>query len=193
MKIVRFIPVVFAGFALSAVTALPAAAAEEPFFSLQNVEAVVTLAFVLFVGVLIYYKVPGLLTGMLDKRAVGIRQELEEARALREEAQTILASYERKQKEVVEHSKQIIVHAKAEAATAALQAKEDLKQSIVRRLKAAEDQIVSAQAAAVREVRDTAIAVAVAAAGDVIANSMTAKQGGALIDTAIGEVGTKLN
>jgi F-type H+-transporting ATPase subunit b len=193
MKIVRFIPVVFAGLTLSVVSALPAAASQEPFFSLQNVEAVVTLAFLLFVGVLIYYKVPGLLTGMLDKRATGIREELDEARALREEAQTILASYERKQKEVVEHSKEIVIHAREEAAAVAAQAKEDLKESIARRLRAAEDQIVSAQAAAVREVRDTAIAVAIAAAGDVITKSMTAKEGGALIDAAIGEVGTKLN
>ncbi len=194
MKSCRIIQITVLGIAVASAAALPASAGEEaPFFSLQNVEAVVTLAFVLFVGVLIYYKVPGLLTGMLDKRADGIRGELDEARALREEAQTILASYERKQKEVVEHSAQIVVHAKAEAATAALQAKEDLKESIARRLKAAEEQIVSAQAAAVREVRDTAIAVAVAAAGDVIADSMTAKQGGALIDAAIGEVGAKLN
>ena len=57
-------------------------------FSLGNTDFVVLLAFLLFVGVLIYLKVPGLLMGLLDKRADTIRAELDEARALREEAQT---------------------------------------------------------------------------------------------------------
>ncbi len=175
------------------VLASPAYAASGPFFSLNNTNFVVLIAFVLFVAVLIYLKVPGLVGGILDKRSDNIRAELDEARSLREEAQTILASYERKQKEVAEHAEQIVEHAKVEASNAAEQAKEDLKGSIARRLQAAEDQISSAEAAAVKEVRDTAISVAVAAASDVIAKSMTAKDGGVLIDGAIADLGKKLN
>ena len=78
----------------------PAFAAKGPFFSLYNTNFVVLIAFILFLGVLIYYKVPGMLAGALDKRAAGIRNDLEEAKALREEAQSILATYERKQREV---------------------------------------------------------------------------------------------
>jgi F-type H+-transporting ATPase subunit b len=173
--------------------ATPAFAASGPFISMNNTNFVVLIAFVLFVGVLVYLKVPGLITGMLDTRADTIRTELDEARSLREEAQTILATYERKQKEVAEHAEQIVAHAKVEAENAATQAKEDLKASIARRLQAAIDQIASAEAAAVKEVRDTAITVAIAAASDVIASSMSAKDGGALIDTAIAEVGDKLH
>ena len=77
--------------------AAPAYAASGPFFSLNNTDFVVTIAFVLFVALLIYLKVPGMVTKMLDQRADGIQSELDEARALREEAQSILASYERKQ------------------------------------------------------------------------------------------------
>ncbi len=72
-------------------------AATGPFFSLGNTNFIVLIAFLLFVGVLLYIRVPGMLTGMLDKRAVQIKADLDEARALREEAKTILASYERKQ------------------------------------------------------------------------------------------------
>jgi F-type H+-transporting ATPase subunit b len=176
-----------------ALAASPAFAASGPFFSLNNTNFVVTIAFVLFICVLLYLKVPALVTGILDDRAENIRKELDEARSLREEAQTILASYERKQKEVAEHAENIIEHAKVEAAAAAEAAKEDLKSSIARRLASAEDQIASAESAAIREVRDRAVAVAVAAASDVIAKSMTAKDGGALIDAAIGDVGKKLN
>ncbi len=130
---------------------------------------------------------------MLDKRAEGIRTDLEEARALRDEAQSLLASYERKQKEVKEQAGRIVAKAREDAGIAAEQAKEDLKKSIARRLAAAEDQIASAQATAVREVRDQAILIAVAAAKEVIAKQLTAADGNKLIDGAIAEVEAKLH
>lgn len=178
---------------LTAVAAGPAFASSGPFFSLDNTNFVVSIAFVLFVLVLIYYKVPGMVTGMLDRRAETIRKELDEAKSLREEAQAILASYERKQREIGEHAEQIVAGARIEADNAAKQAKLDLAASIERRLAAAEDQIASAEAAAIREVRDTAVSVAVAAAAEVIAGSMSAKDGGTLIDNAIEDVARKLH
>jgi hypothetical protein len=65
--------------------------------------------------------------GMLDKRADGIKSELDEARALREEAQTLLASYERKQREVAEQSERIVAQARTDAESAAEAAKADLE------------------------------------------------------------------
>lgn len=177
--------------ALSA--ASPALAASGPFFSLSNTNFVVLIAFLLFVAVLLYLKVPSLLGGLLDKRAAGIQSELDEARALREEAQTLLASYERKQKEVQEQADRIVAHARDEAAEAAEVAKADLKKSIARRLQAAEDQIASAEQSAVKEVKDKAVMIAVAAAKDVIAKQMTAESGNALIDDAIAQVDAKLH
>lgn len=172
----------------------PAMAAEgEPFFTLRSTEFVVTIAFLLFIGVLVYFKVPALIGGLLDKRAAGIKAELDEARALHDEARSILASYERKQKEVQEQADRIVETAKREALAAAEQAKADLKASIKRRLAAAEDQIASAEAAAVREVRDRAVNVAVAAAGDLIAAKMTAAEKNKLIDASIGEVETRMH
>ncbi|MGJ5619980.1 F0F1 ATP synthase subunit B [Sulfitobacter sp. MF3-043] len=179
--------------ALAAMIASPAFAAGEVFFSLKNTDFVVLLAFLLFIAVLIYFKVPGLLGGMLDKRADGIKSELEEARTLREEAQTLLASYERKQKEVQDQADRIVSAAKEEANAAAEQARADLAKSLERRMAAAEEQIVSAQAAAVKEVRDTAVTIAVAAARDVIAKQMSAADGNKLIDEAIEQVDAKLH
>lgn len=180
--------------ALAALVPAPAfAAGDKPFFSLANTDFVVTIAFLLFIGVLLYFKVPGLLMGLLDKRAENIKSELDEAKALREEAQTILASYERKQKEVAEQAERIVETAKKDAEAAAAQAKEDLKTSIARRLAAAEDQIASAEAAAVKSIRDRAISIAVAAAGDVVAAKTTAKDQGSLIDDAIAQVSSKLH
>lgn len=173
--------------------ATPALAATGPFFSLRNTDFVVTLSFLLFVGVLVYFKVPALLGGLLDKRAAGIKSDLDEARALHDEARSILASYERKQKEVQDQAERIVETAKREAMAAAEQAKADLKASIARRLAAAEDQIASAEAGAVRAVRDRAVTIAVAAAGEMIAKQMTAAERGKLIEAAIGEVEAKLH
>jgi F-type H+-transporting ATPase subunit b len=174
-------------------SASPALAASGPFLSLSNTNFVVTLAFLLFIGVLVYFKVPGMLSGQLDKRAEGIQSELNEARALREEAQTLLASYERKQKEVQDQADRIVAAARDDAAAAAEVAKQDLAKSIERRLAAAEDQIASAEAAAIKDVRDQAIAVAVAAAGKVVSKQMSASAANKLIDDAIGDVNAKLH
>lgn len=174
-------------------SAAPAFAASGPFFSLANTDFVVLIAFLVFVGVLVYFKVPGLLGKMLDDRADTIRNELDEARALREEAQTVLAQFERKQREVSEQADLIVAQAKTDAEAAAEQAKVDLEKSIARRLQAAEDQIASAEANAVKEVRDSAIGVAVAAAGDVVAKGLSEADAAALIDESIKTVEAKLH
>lgn len=179
---------------LGALAAGPAfAASDKPFFSLANTDFIVTISFLLFIGILVYFKVPGIIAGMLDKRAEDIRGELDEARALREEAQTVLASYERKQREVAGEAEKIVAHAREEAALAAEAAKEDIKQSIARRLKAAEDRIASAEAGAVREVRDRAAEIAVAAAAEVFAKQMKAADANRLIDEAIATVDARLH
>lgn len=178
---------------LGALMATPAFAASGPFFSLFNTNFVVLIAFICFIAVLLYVKVPGLLAAQLDKRAEGIRAEIEEARNLREEAQKVLADYERKAREVQDQADRIVETAKSEAATAAEQAKADLKASIARRLAGAEDQIASAEASAIKDVRDKAISVAVAAARDVIAKQMTAADAGKLIDASISEVEKRLH
>jgi F-type H+-transporting ATPase subunit b len=177
--------------ALSA--ASPALAAGGAFFSLHNTNLVVLISFTIFVAFLLWLKVPSLVGRMLDKRADGIKAELDEARALRDEAQVLLASYERKQKDVQEQANRIVSHAKSEANAAAEQAREDLKKSIARRMQAAEDRIASAESEAIREVRDSAVAIAIAAARDVIAKQMTTAEANKLIESGIDTVEAKLH
>lgn len=173
--------------------ASPALAAKGPFFSLANTDFVVLLGFIVFIAVLFYFKVPGMIGGALDNRAAGIKSELDEARALHEEARSLLASYERKQREVQTQADAIVAAAKEDAVLAAEQAKVDLEKSIARRLAAAQDQIASAEVSAVKEVRDQAITVAVSAANTVLAKQMTAAQANKLIDASIADVGEKLH
>ncbi|WP_372841716.1 F0F1 ATP synthase subunit B [Phaeovulum sp.] len=174
--------------------ATPAMAAEGgAFFSLHNPNFVITLAFLLFVGVLLKYRVPALLGGLLDKRAAGIKADLDEALSLREEAQALLATYERKSREVQDTADMIVATAKRDALAAAEAAKAELKVSIARRLKAAEEQIASAEAAALRDVKDRAVNVAVAAASELLAAQLGADAKSKMIDASISEVAARLN
>ena len=177
-----------------ALIATPAFAAEGvPFLSLFNTNFVVIIAFLVFVGILLFAGVPAKITGVLDGRADGIRRDLEEARALRDQAQTLLDSFAKRRAEVEEMSKRIVEAAREEAQAAAEKGKADLADTIARRLKAAEDQIASAEAAAIKEVRDRAVQVAVAAAGDVIAKGLSPAESGKLIDASIEQVAAKLH
>jgi F-type H+-transporting ATPase subunit b len=183
---------------LAVLAAAPAGAASYnplsgEFYALTNTNFIVLIAFVIFLGILYYFMVPAIIGDMLDKRAAQIRADLDEARALREEAQSLLASFQRKQEEVKAQADRIVVHARQEAEQAAEVAKADLARTIERRLKAAEDQIAASEAAALREVKDRAAAIAVAAAGDIIARSLSAKDAGRLIDDAIATVEAKLH
>ncbi|WP_372890629.1 F0F1 ATP synthase subunit B [Rhodosalinus sp.] len=178
---------------LALAMASPAHAAKGPFFSLANTDFIVLLGFLVFVGILVYFKVPGKITEMLDRRTESIQSELDEARGLREEAQSLLASYERKTREAREQADRIVEHAKEEARLSAEQSKADLQESIARRVKAAEERIAQAEAAAVREVRERAAEVAVAAARDVLTARMTAERSDALVDNAIAQVDKHLH
>lgn len=177
----------------AALLATPALAASGPFFSLHNTNFVVLIAFLVFIGIILWAKAPAKITGLLDSRAIKIKGELDEARALRDEAMAVLATFEAKQKEVEAQSARIVASAKQEAQAAATQAKADLQASIARRIAAAEEQISAAETAAIRQVRQQAVTVAIAAATEVLAKQATAEGIASSIDAAIDQVAAKLH
>ncbi len=160
---------------------------------LLNTDVVVAISFALFIGILIYARVPQMVTGMLDARAAKIRADLDEARHLRDEAQALLASYERKQADMERQADEILVQAREEAKTAAAHAQTELERTVARRVRAAEDQIAAAEAAALASIRDKAVTIAIAAAGDILGRTLTADRRDALTDAAIAETGTRLH
>ena len=150
-------------------------------------------AFVLFVGILVYLKVPGMLTGALDERAKKISDDLDQARELREEAQVLLATYQRKQRDALKEAEGIIAHAKEEAMREAEQAEKKLEEAIARRQQAALNKIALAEAQAENEVRDTAIEIAIAAATAVVAQQVQGDRADTLVDNAIQDLRRHLN
>jgi len=153
----------------------------------------ILVGFLLFLAVLAWFRVPALIAGMLDKRADGIKAQLDEAREAREEAQKMLASFERKTSESKRDAEQIVERARADAKRASEQAKVDLQDSIARKLKSAEDRIAQVEAAATREVRNAASTAAVAAASEVLGQKMDGSKAGSLIDEGIEMAGAKLH
>ncbi|MBI1262609.1 MAG: ATP F0F1 synthase subunit B [Rhizobiales bacterium] len=147
----------------------------------------------IFIAIALYMKVPAMVTGSLDKRRQAIADELEEARRLREEAQQLLASYQRKQREAMKEAEDILVQAKAEAESLAVETRDALKLMVERRTKMANDKIAQAEAQAVQDVQAAAADVAVAAARLLIAEKVDASRDAKLIESAIGDLGSKLH
>jgi len=121
----------------------------------------------------------------LDARAERIRQELDAASNLRQEAQEALAAYQRQQQQGAAEAQAIVTHAKEEAERIAAQSLRDLEENLRRRQQLAEERIAQEEAKAVAEIRTIAVDVAIAASRQVIAASLDERRGAALIDDAI--------
>ncbi len=129
-----------------------------------------TVGLVIFLGYMVYLKVPGLMGKALDGRAEKISGELAEARRLREEAQQLLAEYQRKRKEAEKEAAGIISSAENEAKAIAAEAKKKTEEYIVRRTALAEQKIAQAESQAVLEVKSSAVDLAVAATESILAS-----------------------
>jgi len=132
-------------------------------------------------------------SGSLDERADKIRDQIEEARKLREEAQALLADYQRKQRDALSEAENIVAQAGEEADRMKAEAAEHLEQAIERRKAQALDRIAQSEAQAIASVRDTAVDVAVAAAEQLIKDRVSGDRQAALVDAAIKKLPSQLN
>ncbi len=190
VRLLLFVCAVVTGGSASAASKNPFSA---EFYSLSNTDFVVSIGFLLFIGLLAYLGVQKMIFSALDDRSERIRAELEEARKLKEDAQKLLGDFQRKQSEVQEHAERIVEAARQEAHLAAEQAKEDIARSVARRMAAAQEQIAAAEVAVMKEVRERAISVATKAARQVFTEQLSAAKANSFIDEAILEVEKKLH
>jgi F-type H+-transporting ATPase subunit b len=160
---------------------------------LRMAEFWVGVAFVVFLLILLYYKVPGLLAKALDDRAEAIRKELDEARRLREEAQALLNDYQSKHRNAAQEASAIVDLARQEAHALAEETRAGLKDMLERRTRLAEEKIARAEAQAVDEVRAAAIERAIAAAERILREKAAGAGGSALIDQGIRDLKGRLN
>lgn len=159
---------------------------------LQSAEFWVTVAFVILLAVALYYGLRPILA-MIDRRAAAIRQQIDEAEQLREEAQQRLADYKRKQREAQREAEEIIEHAKAEAKRMEERAAKDLEAQVKRRERLTMEKIEQAEQRAVSEVRNHAVDVAILATERLLRDNLSDAKASALIDEAITDVSKRLH
>lgn len=149
------------------------------------------VALVLFIGLLVYLKVPAAIMGALDSKSQAIAKELHDARKLREEAEALLAEYEAKRVAAEAEAKAIIDSAKEQAALVAEETRASMSAAIKRREQQAEDRIAQAEARAAAEVRAAAADAALVAAEKLIRERLSDKAQSALVAEGVAEIGRK--
>jgi len=161
--------------------------------AMQETENWVAIGFLCFVGLLIYLGVHRKVTVSLDQRQARIKSELDEAVRLKQEAQALLAEFERKGREAESEAAAIIAGAKAEAERLAAEAKARMEDFVARRTKMAEVKIAQAEAQAVADVRAAAADVAVAAAEKILSSAAKGKVAEDLLAQGIADIKQKFN
>ena len=151
------------------------------------------IGLILFIAIVVYLGAPGAIGKSLDARAERIRNDLDEARRLRDEAQQLLAEYQRKRKEAEQEAGDIVAAAKREADALVAEAKQKTEDYVTRRTALAEQKIAQAERDAVAEVRGRAVDIAVEAAGKLLAGKVKAGADATLFKSALSEVKAKLN
>jgi F-type H+-transporting ATPase subunit b len=147
---------------------------------------------ILFFVLIAYLKVPGMVAKSLDERASRIQRELDEARSLREEAQRLLAEYQRRREEAEAEAEGIVEQAKRDAAHIAAEARTKTEEYIKRREAMAEQKIAQAESDAISEVRSRAVEIAIAASAELIGKS-AGSQSADMFKASLAEIKSKLN
>ena len=133
------------------------AAGSKKMFSLDNTDFVVLISFLIFVGVLIYFKVPSIIAEFLDKRSDNIQNEIEKASEILEEAKKILSSIESDHIKTTETIKQMVTTAKARARDEEEKAKKHIEELMKNKLMSAEGQVKSNERKILREIEQRSI------------------------------------
>lgn len=134
-----------------------------------------------------------IIAAALDERSNRIKEELENAVKMREEAQLLLASFQRKQHDAIKEAEDIIARAKAEADMMLDQAEKALETALNHRIEGAMEKIVQAQKSMVQEVKEHAIDIAISASHALIREQLDKPTAEALFDGAIQDIRKKMH
>ncbi|PHZ85639.1 ATP F0F1 synthase subunit B [Paremcibacter congregatus] len=150
-------------------------------------------AIIVFFLLIIWKKIPGMVGKMLDEKSEEIAAQLDNAQTLREEASSLLAKYQREQRDAEKTAAKLLAQAEAEVELLAGEAKVHIDEMISRRTKLAEQKIAQAEANALKEIQQVAVSVAGAAARELIADNMKKADRDALIKSDIEKLDSQLH
>tara|TARA_B100001540_G_scaffold223863_1_gene198101 strand:- start:286 stop:783 length:498 start_codon:yes stop_codon:yes gene_type:complete len=132
----------------------------------------VAISFVLFIGLLIYFKIPQKVNEMLNQLITNIKNEINESEKLRNEAKTLLDNSQSKLDSASEESKKIIEQAKKDSENLVIEINEKFHKSAEIKKKLAETKITQMKDAAIKEIKDTSIKIAVDSVKKIISTSV---------------------
>jgi F-type H+-transporting ATPase subunit b len=153
----------------------------------------VAISFVTFFLILFHFRVHKKVANVLDSRAEHIKNELNEARQLREDAQSLLASFERKYAEVDKLASEIIENAKADSEAYIQQAKADLERSVKNRIDAAEVQIAMAEKRAINNIQKEAILLSINSVKDALEKHNNSDNLSTITDKSIEKISSRFH
>jgi len=148
----------------------------------------VALAMLVVFAIMLWKRVPALIAAALDKKIAGIREQLDTASKLRDEAAALKSEYEAKARAADQEIAALKAAAEKQAADVVAKAKDDASQMIARHKALAESKIAAAERTAVDELRARAASAAAAAAGKLIAEQHGAEADRKLTDQIIAEI-----
>jgi len=147
----------------------------------------------ILIGIILYKKVPATIGASLDRKIASIKAELDEAQALRADAEKLRAEYEAKLAAATQEAADMNARAEAEAEAIRAKARTDAENLIVRRQKMATDKIAAAERAAIAEIRNKVATAAAGAAATLIAENHNADADKSLVDSTVAQLGMRLN
>jgi F-type H+-transporting ATPase subunit b len=159
---------------------------------LHDPETWVALATVIFV-VLAGRPVLRAINKMLDERSAKIRSDLAEAERLRNDAEKLLADYQRRQRQALKDAEAILAHAKAEAERIHKESAATIEAALKRRERQAMEKIAQAESQAVAEVRNQAVDLAVLGAQKALASGLDQTRASSLIDQSVADLERRLH
>ena len=160
---------------------------------LLNAEIFVAAGFLIFLGVLAYAGAHTRLGAAIDARTDRIRHELAEATRLREEAEALLAAYQRKAKDAEQEAAAILAQAKADAELLAKETAERMADFVARRGRQAEQKIATAEAQATADVRAAAADAAIEAARLILQSEVKGRVAETFLVKELAEVKRRLH
>lgn len=133
------------------------------------------------------------IAGGLDKRSAEIKKQLDDASRLKEEAQVLLAGYQRKREKAQEEAEEIISHAQLEAERILALARDQLDRDLAKRTEMVLQKIAQAEDSVVQEIRDQAVDITISAARRIIVEQLQKEDADDIVRAAIGNIEGKLH
>jgi len=132
----------------------------------------VAISFVLFIGLLVYFKIPHKVNEILNQLISNIKNEIDESEKLRNEAKTLLDNSQAKLDSAGSEAKKITEQAKKDSEKLVIEINEKFHRSAEIKKKLAETKIAQMKEAAIKEIKDTSIKIAVDSVKKIIATSV---------------------